>query len=183
MNTLPGLFQSSLLTYAPIGIVAIFALLMISGLLVTGSKPDAVAKAVGCTILKAFGLLLVSLSSIQIGYGLIAFRLPMTESVLGLVLLLVIGFVIMIHESTVLARIDAASTSVLHALFCQSCKSIGALIAIVSGLSLMMTFLLGRTFIGWEMSATLLLLGSILCLGASFHANGGAAKKTVKRKR
>ncbi len=182
MNTLPGFFQSSLLTYVPVGILLSFALLMIAGLHVTGSKPEGVAKAIGCVLLKTFGLVLIGLSAVQLTYALIAVEIPGTETLFALVLLLVTGLGIMIHESRREADIDAASRSVPHAVFCHVCRVIGSLVMVLSGLSLMMTFLLNDSLTGWEMPATLLLLGTLLSLTSTLHVEG-KHHRTAKKKR
>ncbi len=181
MNTLPSLFQSSLLVYVPLGVFLTFALLMTASLHASGAKPEGAAKAISCTILKTLGLLLVSLSSVQIGYGFLTMSLVMSQTLLALVILLVIGIGIMIHESRSMASVDKASASVPNLIFGYSCKVIGCLIAIVSGLSLSMTFLLTRSFEGAEMPATLLFLGMLLSLVSGIHANGGVKKAKKKR--
>ncbi len=181
MNTLPSLFQSSLLVYVPVGVFLTFALLMTAGLHASGAKPEGVAKAIGCTILKTLGLLLVSLSSVQIGYGLVAMSLPTGQTLLALLILLVVGIGIMIHESRAAAAIDKASGTVIDLIFCHSCRVIGSLLAVVAGLSLSMTFLLTGSVEGAEMPTVLLLLGVLLSLTASVHANGGVKKGKKKR--
>lgn len=183
MNTLPSLFQSSLLIYVPTGVFLAFALLMTAGLHVTGAKPEGVAKSISCVILKTLGLILVSLSGVQIGYGLIAMSLPATQTLHALVLLFAVGAGMIIHESRLASSIDKASSTVANLVFCYSCKVIGCFIAIVSALSLMMTFMLTKSLSGAEMPATLLLLGSLLSLSSSVHANGGVAHKAVKKKK
>ena len=183
MNTLPGLFQSSVLITSFFGILAMFTLIMIAGLQVTGAKPEAVAKATSCYIMKTFGLVVLGLSAVQVTFALITLQLPDIQSLLGLVLLFVIGIGIMVYESGIVSGIDAASKSVPHAIFNYSAKLIGGVIAVISGLSLMMTFILGRSVAGWEMSASLLLLGCILCLASSLHAEGRVHKKAPAPKK
>jgi hypothetical protein len=183
MNTLPMLFQSSVLTHAVSAILLTFGLLMIAGLHVPGAKPEQIAKAIGCYVCKTIGLVLLAISSIQITYALMSASLPAIESFLGLLLLFLVGTGILIYESYAVSVIDEASRSVVKAVFLQSCRVIGSLIALVSGLSILMTFILGRSFTGWEMSATLLLLGLFLSLSAGLHAAGKVKKVAVKRKR
>ncbi len=183
MNTLPSLFQSSLLVYVPMGVFLTFALLMTAGLQVTGAKPEGVAKAIGSTILKTLGLLLVGLSSVQIGYGLLAMSLPESQTLLALLVLLVVGIGIMIHESRIAASVDKASRVVADVIFSYSCRVIGSILATVSGLSLAMTLLLTGSLEGGEMSALLILLGILLSFSASVHINGGVKNGNGKRKR
>lgn len=183
MNTLPSLFQSSLLLYVPLGVFLTFGLLMTAGLHVSGAKPEGVAKSIACTVLKTLGLLLVSLSSVQLMYGVITMNLPQTDTLLALVLIFSIGCGILIHESRMMMHVDTASASVANAVFCHSCRVIGCMVAIVAALSLLMTFVLTRSTEGAEMPVTLLILGSLLSLTSSVHGNGGVKRKTVKKKK
>lgn len=184
MNTLPSLFQSSLIIYVPLGVFLAFGILMTAGLQATGAKPEGVAKAIACTILKTLGLILISISMVQITYGLLNQTLVISQTFFALILLFVMGVGIMVHESRLAGSIDKASASVPHLVFCHSCRVIGCLIAILSGLSLLMTFLLTGALSNIEMPFTLLILGSLLSLSASVHANGGVkVAKSVKRKR
>lgn len=183
MNTLPSLFQSSLLLYVPLGVFLTFGLLMTAGLQVTGAKAEGVAKSVACVLLKTLGLLLVSLSSVQLMYGVITMSLPQTDTLLALILIFTIGAGILTHESRMIMNVDEASASVANAVFCHSCRVIGCMIAIVAGLSLLMTFVLTQSIDGAEMPVTLLILGSLLSLTASVHGNGGVKRKTAKKKK
>lgn len=184
MNTLPSLFQSSLIITVPLGVFLAFGLLMTAGLHVTGAKPEGVAKAIACTILKTLGLILISLSMVQITYGLLSRTLAMSQTFLALILLFSIGAGIMVHESRMAASIDKASGTVAHLVFCHSCRVIGCLIAVLAGLSLLMTFLLTGDLSNAEMPFTLLILGTLLSLSAAVHANGGVkVAKPSKRKR
>ncbi len=184
MNTLPSLFQSSLIVYVPLGVFAAFALLMTAGLHVTGAKPEGVAKAIGCMIMKTLGLILLSLSLVQLTYGLISMTLEMSQTFLALILLFVIGAGLMLHESRMAAHIDKASASVPNLVFTHCCRVIGCLIATLAGLSLLLSFVLMGDFSGAAMPVTLLMLGLLLSLSSSVHANGGVKYgKTAKRKR
>lgn len=184
MNTLPSLFESSLVLYIPLGVFLTFALLVNAGLHVTGAKPEGVAKAVGCMIIKTLGLVLLGLSVVQIAYGLITTTLPATQTLLALVLLFVTGLGLIIHESRIAAAIDKASSSVANLVFVHSCRVIGSLVAVIAGLSLMMTFMVTGSLEGTGWAATFLLMGSLLSLTTSVHGNGGVKRKAAaKRKR
>lgn len=184
MNALPFFLQSTALLFAPVMLVITFTLLLIPSLLVTGAKPEAATKAIGCYILKTVGLILLAASVIQLTYGLITLRLPDPEESTILVLLLVTGIGIMVHQSRIVATIDAPSVSVVRLVFSHTCELVGALVALGSGLSLMISFLITQNSSGWEMSGTLLLLGLLLMLVSSVHIrikNGQRVKSARKR--
>ncbi len=181
MNTLPMLFQSPLLVAVPIGVLLTLALLMTAGLHVSGAKPEGVAKASGSYILKTFGLILVGLSSVQMTFATITMKMPSPPTIFALVLLFSIGLGVMIHESRRAASVDAASLAVPHLVFCYLCKVLGTIVVLLSALSLIMTFMFAKSSTGWEMPATLLLLGALLTTAASVHVEGKPQVKKRKR--
>ncbi len=184
MNNLPSIFQSSLVLYLPVAIIATFALLLIPSLLVTGAKAENASKAISCYLVKSLGLLLMAISAVQLTYSLVSMRLPSSPALTGLILLCVIGLGLMLHASRELVGVDAASCLVPRLVFSHSCEVIGTFVTVISGLSLMMTFVLTQSVNGWEMSATLLLLGMLLMMASSVHIRGKnhpAAKKAKKR--
>ncbi len=183
MTNLPAFFQSSIVVYLPVAVVLTFTLLLIPGLLVTGAKPEQVAKAVSSYMVKTFGLILIALSVVQVTYGLVMMSLPEQPMLAGLVLLFVSGIGLMVYESRVIAGIDEASVSVVRAIFTHTCEIIGFLVAAVSGLSIMMTFLLTETLEGWEMSGSLLLLGLLLMLSSSMHMRRKTGSRKVAKKK
>jgi hypothetical protein len=74
--------------------------------------------------------------------------------------------------------------------FSHACELIGALLVILSSLSVVITFIVNEGspagLQGWEMPATFLLLGSILLLGSSAHIsrrNKKAARSVKVKKR
>lgn len=189
MNNLPSLFQSPLFLWTPIFILIAFTLMLIPSLMVPGAKVEGATKAIGCYIMKTFGLLLMSLSGVQLIYALITMNIPAFQTLAALVLLLVIGLGIIVYESTIVATVDSASSSVVRHIFSHACIVIGQLICILTVLSMTMTFFLTQRVTGWEMSSTLLLLGILLMLSCSVHIHAkkgvrAAAKpaKTVKKK-
>lgn len=182
MDALPSFLQPAALLFAPVMLVVTFTLLLIPSLLVPGAKPEAAAKAIGCYILKTIGLLLLASSVIQLMYGLITLQLPDPGTPL-LVLLLVVGLGIMVHQSRIVATIDEASVSVVRLVFCHTCEMIGKLITLGTGLWLMTNLLFLQRVADGAMAGTLLLLGLLLMLLSSVHIrikNGHRNK--VKRK-
>lgn len=171
------------MVYVPLGVFLTFALLMTAGLHVSGAKPEGVAKAIGCMVVKALGLILVSLSLVQLTYGLISMTLEMSPSFFALILLFVIGAGLMLHESRMAAHIEKASASVPNLVFSHSCRVIGCLIATLAGLSLLLSFVLTGDFSGSAMPVTLLMLGLLLSLSSSVHANGGVRYGKAAKKR
>ena len=176
------LFQSASLIWVPLGIVMTFALLLIPSLLVTGAKPEAAAKAIGCTILKAVGFLLIAMSAVDLTLNLIAMKLPEFPTLASLIFLFCLGLGIMVHQSKVMAKIDDASSIVARMVFSHTCEILGALITLYAALSLALSFLFTQELIGWEPQASLLLLGVILMLTSGIHISKHKRKAARKAK-
>lgn len=183
------MFQSSAVVYGPLLIVTIFTLLAIPSLMVPGAKPEGVVKAIASYIIKTLGLVLLAMSAVQLTYGLIMMEIPEFSALAALIILFTIGLGIMVHQSIVLKHIDEASAMIPRLVFSHACEVIGALVTILSALSLIITYIVsgGSTvgMQGWEMSATFLLLGSILTLTSSVHIvrKNKKAARSVKAKR
>jgi lysylphosphatidylglycerol synthetase-like protein (DUF2156 family) len=117
-------------------------------------------------------------------------EVPEFSALAALIILFTIGLGIMVHQSIVVKHIDEASTMIPRLVFSHSCEVIGALITLLSALSLVITYIVsgGSSFgmEGWEMSATFLLLGSILTLASSVHItrkNKKAARSMKAKKK
>jgi hypothetical protein len=183
------LLQSPAVVFGPAFIVAAFAILAIPSLMVPGAKAEGVVKAIACYILKTLGLVLLALSAVQLMYGLIVMQMPDFPSLAALIILFTVGVGLMVHESTVLKHIDEASVMIPRLVFSHACEIIGAIICILSTLSLVVTYIVSEGspegIAGWELSATLLLLGAIMSLGSSVHIGhrNKKAARSMKAKR
>ncbi len=180
-----SLFQSPLMLYIPLSIAAAFGILFIPSLLVAGAKPEGVARAISCYMMKTLGIVLLALSSVQITYALINVRLPELPTLSALILLFTIGLGILVHQSTKLDLIDEASMMVPRLVFSHACEIVGGLIALISGLSIIITFIVNESLSGWEMSSTMLLLGTALMVLSSIHIEkrNKKSKKSLRGKK
>lgn len=180
-----SLFDATTLLYALLVVVISYVALFIPSMMVTGSKPEGIAKAISCYLWKTFGLILLGMSVVQLTISAIRDSLPEFPLLSALILLLVTGIGIMVHASRVLATVDHASVMVPRLVFTHTIEVIGGLIAFVSALSLMLGFLITESIDGWQMPVTMILLGVMMMFSASLHIsakNRSAAKATKKKK-
>lgn len=180
-----SLFQSSLMLYVPLVIVAVFGILFIPSLLVQGAKPEGVAKAIGCYLMQTLGIVLIGLSAVQVTYAIMNGRLPEFHTLSALLFLFCLGLGILVHQSVKAATVDEASLMVPRLVFSHMCEIVGTLIALVAALSLVVTFMISENFYGWQMSATMLLLGVALMILSSIHIEKRNAKagKAMRKKK
>ncbi len=180
-----NLFDASTLLWAIAIIIVMQVALFIPSMMVPGAKPEGIAKAISCYLWKSFGLVLLSMSVVQIAISIVGGTLPQFPLLSALILLFVTGIGIMVHCSRLLARIDHASLSVPRLVFSHTVEIIGGVIAFVSTLSLMLGFLITESVQEWQMPATMAMLGITMMLSASLHIsekNRHAAKAAKKRR-
>jgi hypothetical protein len=162
-----GLFQTSIILYASLFISACFAILFIPSLLVPGAKAEGVGKAITCYLIKTLGLILVASSVTQLIYGMLTLNFPSYPQLAALIFVMVVGVGMMIHMSRVLETVDDQSETIPRLVFCHTLEVLGALVTVVSGLSVALSFMLTQAFSGWESSATMILLGLLMMLTSS----------------
>lgn len=180
-----SLFDTSTLLYVLLVVIISYVALFIPSMMVPGARPEGVAKAISCYLWKTFGIILLSMSVVQLMISIVGGTLPTFPLLSGLVLLLVTGIGVMVHASNILAKVDHASVMVPRLIFSHTVEIVGGLIAFVSGLSLMLGFLMTEQVDGWQLPVTMLLLGITMMFAASLHIsekNRHAARAAKKRK-
>ena len=164
-----SIFQSTAVVYALFVVVLLFVLLFIPSLLVTGAKPQGVARAISCYMWKTAGLVIMAMSVIQLAFDVVNEQLPDAPLLSALILLFAVGVGTMVQASRMVKSVDEASVVVVRLIFSHTCEVVGGLIALVSGLSIALSVLLTNQLVDWQMPATTLLLGLTTMLAASIH--------------
>lgn len=177
-----GLFQPSVMVTVPVIIFLSLALLYIPSMMVTGAKPELIGKAIACYLMKTFGMLLMTLSMLPLLYNIISNTLPPMSTVSALLLVFLFGAGTVVHFNRVVHELDDASVVVVRSVFAHGFEVIGAIVALLSALSILLTFLITQTVEGWEMSATALLFGLLLSLMFSVHINERNRRSRSKKK-
>ncbi len=166
----------------------IFTLLMIGSLLMTPhARPEDIAKATLCYILKGFSLVLIGIGATPVIYMVLVGSLVPTEPLLGLAAIFLMGIGLFVHSNQVSHTIDAAAVAVPRAIFHVGCEALGLIISVVSGLALLVTFLVTKQLSGWAIPTTTLILGILLMTSFSLHtkprrSNARPATPVAKRK-
>lgn len=144
MIPLPTVFGASGLFYAlvvPVLVVQMVALAFIPSLLSPGARVREVGRAIYCYALMSVGILLMTVSGVPALYGILTNAELGSSIYLALILIFSIGgLTYLVYEHTSHA-LDEASSMVPHALYFYTLKFIGALMVILSTLSLSFTML------------------------------------------
>jgi hypothetical protein len=180
-----GFLQLSAVLYGGLAIALVFIVLMIPSLMVPGARPEKVAKAVTCYLLKTVGIILLAGSAVQLVYAGMLKNFPGFPAMTSLLLILVLGIGLITHMSVILkANVDDASEMVPRLVFFHSLEVLGVVISLIAGLSLVISFMMMSGQIsGWEMQATMLLLGVILTFAAAVSVNDKNARIAKRKKK
>lgn len=184
-----SILQPFYILLVPATIFTVFIMLFIPSMMfTTNPRPEAIGRAIACYILKAFGLILIGIAAIPVLYNLLVSSLLPLDTMLGLALVFVVGLGILVQANIILGNIDDASVAVPRAIFHHACEVLGALTAVTSGLAVMIAFLESDSNSGWQVPASLLIVGLILMISFSLHTkprrrDGFASKAVVAKKK
>ncbi|OIO54704.1 hypothetical protein AUJ46_02685 [Candidatus Peregrinibacteria bacterium CG1_02_54_53] len=154
-----GMFYS---VTAPFLLLLLLTLLLLVSTSTQGAKAGQVTRAAFHYIMQGMGIVLMTVGAI-----------PTLTSVLGgppypgriymslLWVFLVGGALFLWHEQCA-QRIERASLTVVHALFVTTVKTVGYIVALFSGLTLLITVALGQYSQRWWVSPVIMLLYGIL---------------------
>ncbi len=179
-----GLLQSGYALVLPLALFGVFLLFYIPAMMVTDAKPMAVGQAIVCYIMKTLGILLMTTSILPLLYSLMNNTVPQDKSLYSLLLVFVVGLGILVHFSSVSQKVDEPSVVVIRSIFSHGFEVLGMILAVFSGLTLMLQFLLTESFQDWQMPATMLVVGLMFSLLFSLHISErkkGHAKRMVKK--
>lgn len=164
-----GLFQPSFIVIVPAIVFVSLALLYIPSMAVTGAKADSVGKAIACYLMKTFGMILIVVSMLPLLYDSMSGTVPPMPTVSALLLVFLFGAGTVLHYNRVVHELDDSSTIVVRTVFAHGFEVLGAMVALLSVLSLLLNFMLTQTVDGWQLPATTLTFGLLVSLVFSVH--------------
>lgn len=142
-----------------------------------GAKARNTAQAMYCTIMMSIGVLLMTISAIPTVTSVLAGESYASETYLGLLIVFAAGGSIFLWHDHWIRTLDPASRLVPSLIFLFTVKTIGTLITLLAGLSVILTLTLGGAEYGWWiMPLTLFLYGAVL-----FISTGSVRSPTSKK--
>lgn len=149
----------------PIIVLQLIALLMLPGLLRSGTSPMDVGRATFAYLAQSFGVLLLTAGGLPIAYALLASE-PLSSAMwTGLLLIFAVGGILFLAHDSHVSVIDPASRAVPAAIFFFTWKLLGLVITLLTAVS----FVLRLILMGgdpdprwWVMHIVVLLYGLIL---------------------
>ncbi len=156
-----------ILFVVPTILIVAFAIMMIPSLNVQGSRPEEVAKAIGCVILKLVGTVLVVISSVQFIESLLKKELLPLSTFGILCIIFGVGAVLMSAASQVVHGVNRASAIVPRSI----ALSLVITIASLSFVSAFLFFTINAIITGnvdqWQLPGAIVLVSIIVALYAS----------------
>lgn len=147
----------------PVVLILLFALFLIASSLSPGAKARGTAQAMYCTIMMGIGVLLMTIAAIPTVTSVLAGESYASETYLGLLIVFAAGGCLFLWHDNWIRTLDPASRLVPSLIFLFTIKTIGTLITLLAGLSIILTLTLGGAEYGWWiMPLTLFLYGAVL---------------------
>ena len=128
-----------------------------------GARPSSVVQSIYCHLMIGAGVLLMTIAAIPTVSSVLAGISYSSATYLGLLVLFAAGGAIFLRHDGWARSLDSASNAVPSLIYIFTIKTIGVLTAVFSGLSIILTLMLGGAEEGWWVTPlTLLLYGFVL---------------------
>ncbi|MFA7681422.1 MAG: hypothetical protein WCX61_00125 [Candidatus Peribacteraceae bacterium] len=147
----------------PIVLILLFGAFLVISLLRPGTKARTVAQATYCTLMMGMGLLLMTVAALPTVASVFAGVSYAGPTYLALLVIFVGGGVLFLWHDHWLRALEPASALIPSIIYLYTVKSVGMLAAILSGLSVILTLILGSAEEQWwAMPLTAFLYGLLL---------------------
>ena len=127
----------------PLLVLLVLSIIFIPSMMQTGAKAKNVGEAIYCYVMQATGILLMTIGGLPTIYSVLTGRGFTAVAYVGLLFVFAIGGAVFLWHDNHAQTLDSASKAVPAALYFYLFKILGHLITIVSGLSLVITLVLG----------------------------------------
>lgn len=167
-----GLFVSLTL---PFLLVLLLALVIIASASVSGAKAPKVGQATFHYLLQGLGILFMTVGALPTLLSVLMGPPLPGRIYMSLLWVFLVGGALFLWHEQAAERLDHASTAVPQAIFLTIIRTIGYLVALFSGLSLLLAVALNRMPAHWWVAPVVLFLyGSLLCWSAGSNESGSA---------
>ncbi|MBU0458282.1 hypothetical protein KJ652_04430 [Patescibacteria group bacterium] len=147
----------------PLFIILLFAVFAIASLNNAGAKPKSVVKATYCYLMMGVGILLMTIAAIPTVSSVLANMSYASATYVGLLVVFAVGGSLFLFHDNMIRALDASSQVVPSLIYLYTIKIIGTLTAVLSGLSILLTLILGGAPEGWWVTPlTMFLYGFVL---------------------
>jgi len=147
----------------PLLVVIALALLYIPSMMQHGAKARNVGEAIYCYIMQTTGILLMTVGGLPTLYSVLTGRGFSAFAYIGLLAIFAIGGAVFLWHDYQTEQIDQASKAVPASIYFFTFKILGHLITIFSGLSIVLTLVLGSSAESeWWMIPTLMFFYGLL---------------------
>ncbi len=156
----------------PLVLVLLLGIFFAASILSPTARPSRVAQAAYCAILMGVGILMMRIAAIPTVWSVLAGVSYATVEYVGLLILFACGGALFLWHDNWMRSLDTSSSMVSSLMFVYTVKAIGTITAVLTGLSLLLTFILGNAEEGWwTVPLTFLLYGVVLMMSTRSEAS------------
>ncbi|MDD4628716.1 MAG: hypothetical protein PHE68_04980 [Candidatus Peribacteraceae bacterium] len=172
-----GLFYSVTL---PLLLALAFALVIIASSSVSGAKASKVGEASFHYLMQGLGILLMTIGAMPTLLSVLMGPAYPGRVYMSLLWVFLVGGSLFLWHEQAAERIERASTQIPQAIFLTVVRTIGYLIALFSGLSLLLSVALGKMPTSWWVAPVVMLLyGALLCWSTGAGEAGASSFQSI----
>ena len=172
-----GLFMSLTL---PFLLILTLSLVIIASASVSGAKAPKVGQAVFHYLLQGLGILFMTVGALPTLLSVLMGPPLPGRIYMSLLWVFLVGGALFLWHEQAAEKLDHASTTIPQAIFLTVIRTIGYLIALFSGLSLLLSVALNRMSTHWWVAPLVLFLyGTLLCWSAGANEGGTSFQSTA----
>lgn len=146
----------------PLLTVTFLTILFFAGMQAQGAKAKAVGEAIVCYLMHAVSVLLMTIGALPTVFSVFAGIAYTGRTYVALLLVFAAGGLLFLIQDQAARGIDAASKSVIEAIYMNTIKLIGNLVALLAALSLLLSIVLASFSAGWWVAPFVYLLYGLL---------------------
>jgi len=164
----------------PLLTLTFLTLLFFAGMSAQGAKAKAVGEAIICYLMHAVSVMLMTVGALPTVFSVFAGIAYTGRTYVALLLVFAAGGLLFLIQDQAARGIDAASKSVIEAIYTNTVKLIGNLITLLSALSLLLSIVLASFDPGWWVAPFVYLLYGMLLSWCTRDENDLAFFKSMQ---
>ncbi|MDP7477156.1 MAG: hypothetical protein QF442_01785 [Candidatus Peribacteraceae bacterium] len=162
LTTIFGFIGSFYGLVLPAATFLFLAILFMASMSVPGAKPKGIGESVYAYLMHGLSVLLMTIGALPTVFSVFAGVAYTGRTYIALLLVFACGGLLFLIQDQAVRGLDAASKSVIEAVYLTTLKVIGNLLALLSTLSIFLSIVLASYVPGWWVTPFVLLLYGLL---------------------
>ena len=162
LTTIFGFIGSFYGLVVPLCTLFFITILFLASMTVAGAKPKEIGKAIYTYVMHGTSILLMTIGALPTVFSVFAGVSYTGRTYIALLLVFAAGGLLFLMQDQEVRSLDNASKSIPEAIYMTTLKIIGNLLAVLSGLSIVLNIILASFQTGWWVTPFVLLLYGLL---------------------